>query len=221
MAVISPEDTAARLIAGDASAVEDAIGYLENDPWEFRSGYAKATLLRRLKHVELAELDKTRLQTVLLRYVDVGARWDFREACTLARHLDSGSLRAGLRSRLHGTNVSVAARALTMLLRGCATPLSRPETSTAVARCLWSGPLENGGSAFLWEVEFAVFGHPTGDGRSRLSPRDPTSHRARTVPDGCSELFRRSRSEQENEQEKRTPSANLIVAVAGPAPRKL
>jgi hypothetical protein len=117
MAVISPGDTAARLIAGEASAVQDAIGYLESDPWEYRSGYAKATLLRRLKHIELAELDKVRLQTVLLHYVDVGARWDFREACTLARHLDSVSLRAGLRSRLHGANVSVARRALMMLLR--------------------------------------------------------------------------------------------------------
>jgi hypothetical protein len=108
---------AERLAAGDASAVKDAMEYLEQDPWEFRSGYAKATLLRRLKHIEFAEPERIRLNRVLVRYVDVGLRWDFKEACTLARNLDNDSLRGSLRSRLHAPDISVAVRALAMLLR--------------------------------------------------------------------------------------------------------
>jgi hypothetical protein len=115
--VTFPWDVATRLAAGDALAVEEAISYLEHDPWEFRSGYAKATLLRRLKHIELAEVDKIRLDGVLIRYVDIGARWDFEEACTLARRLNRDTIRSALRSRLHAADVSVALRALTMLLR--------------------------------------------------------------------------------------------------------
>jgi hypothetical protein len=42
MAMTSPWDLATRLAEGDASAVEAAIAYLEDDPWEFRSGYSKA-----------------------------------------------------------------------------------------------------------------------------------------------------------------------------------
>ena len=117
MAMTSPWDVATRLADGDALAVEEAIRYLENDPWEFRSGYAKATLLRRLKHIELAEADKSRLGAVLIRYVDIGWRWDFEEACTLARFLETDALRASLRARLRARDASTAMRALTMLLR--------------------------------------------------------------------------------------------------------
>lgn len=110
-------DLATRLAEGDASAVEEAIRYLENDPWEFGSGYEKATLLRRLKHIALSEADRDRLTIVLIHYVDVGGRWDFVEACTLARSLGTDTLRKHLRLQLHGADMSAAIRALTMLLR--------------------------------------------------------------------------------------------------------
>ena len=122
----SPSEMADALAAGDASAVDEAITYLERDPWEFRSGYAKATLLRRLKHVELTGAQIARLERVLLRYVDVGLRWDFREACTLARRIETRSLPDALRERLRATDVGVALRALTMLLG-----LRRPSLSWA------------------------------------------------------------------------------------------
>jgi hypothetical protein len=122
------DELADALIVADVSAVDAAIAYLERDPWEFRSGYAKATLLRRLKHVALSEPQVVRIERVLLHYVDVGLRWDFREACTLARRLDSGArssvVRSGLRSRLMHDDLGVAVRALTMLLT-----LRRPHLS--------------------------------------------------------------------------------------------
>lgn len=107
------------------SSTEEAIAYLERDPWEFRSGYVKATLLRRLKHVELASAEIARLERVLLHYVDVGLRWDFREACTLARRLQTPSLSSALRARLSADDVGVRVRALAMLLR-----LPRPALSS-------------------------------------------------------------------------------------------
>jgi hypothetical protein len=120
------DDVATRLARGDESAVEEAIRYLESDPWVFGSGYEKATLLRRLKHVALSENDKTRLGRILMHYVDVGWRWDFEEACTLARSLGTAPLRNKLRLRLHDADASIAIRALTMLLR-----LRRARLSTA------------------------------------------------------------------------------------------
>ncbi len=83
-------------------------------------------LLRRLKHVELSPAQTDRLEGVLLRYVDVGLRWDFREACTLARRIDTASLSAALRSRLSASDVGVRLRALAMLLR-----LPRPALTPA------------------------------------------------------------------------------------------
>jgi hypothetical protein len=126
--------------SADASAVDEAIAYLERDPWEFRSGYAKATLLRRLKHVELSDRQVVRIERVLLYYVDVGLRWDFREACTLARRLDSRArstvLRSGFRSRLSAADVGVAVRALTMLLALRRPGLSAHELEAARALML-------------------------------------------------------------------------------------
>jgi hypothetical protein len=144
--------SAADASAVDAAAVDEAIAYLERDPWEFRSGYAKAALLRRLKHVELSDPQVVRIERVLLHYVDVGLRWDFREACTLARRLDSrgrstvarsgprSGLRSQLRSRLAAADVGVAVRALTMLLALRRHRLSARELQTARALMLrWAG----------------------------------------------------------------------------------
>jgi len=98
------------------------VRYLEADPWTFGSGYAKATLFRRLRRAEVDEAQAQRLRAVLLHHVDVGNRWEFREACSLARRL--GGLRPDLRDRLHADDEGAALRALTMLLR-----LDRPRLS--------------------------------------------------------------------------------------------
>lgn len=124
--MVAPEDAEAifrRLDDGDPTAVDDTIAYLEADPWEFRSGYSKATFFRRLKQSGLSSAQVEGLNRVLLHHVDVGFRWEFREACSLARGLSNPNLRRGLTERLHtgpqssGDDGWGALRALTMLLR--------------------------------------------------------------------------------------------------------
>ena len=111
------DDIEDRLAAGSDRAVEDAIAVLERDDWLFRTGYAKATLFRRLKHVNLSNRQADRLRNVLLHYVDVGPRWEFREVCTFARHVSDRRLRSQLSKRVRGHDDGAALRAVTMIGR--------------------------------------------------------------------------------------------------------
>lgn len=153
-----------RMVPGEASAVADAVSYLEDDPWEFGSGYAKANLMRRLKQAPLSASDLERLERVLLHYVDVGQRWEFREACLLARRLSTVSFRDELVERLEAEDVLQARRALSMLLR-----LSRPRLRSgdrAAARRLLvraaalpereAGRVRSGQVRSLWTVEWGT-----------------------------------------------------------------
>lgn len=69
-----------RLEQREPYAVETAIGFLEVDPWFFRSGYIKEELVRRLKHAELRNLQRLRLATVISRSIRHGTG-------RVARHL--------------------------------------------------------------------------------------------------------------------------------------
>ncbi len=73
-----------RLRASDREAIEDAILFLEIDPWYFRSGYLKERLIRGLKAAELTERDKTRLRYVLWNVARGKNRREFRHYCSLA-----------------------------------------------------------------------------------------------------------------------------------------
>ena len=53
------------LAAGETDAKECAITFLEYDCYYFRSGYMKAKLLTRLKHLDLAQAETGRLQEVV------------------------------------------------------------------------------------------------------------------------------------------------------------
>ena len=53
------------LAAGEADAKECAITFLEYDCYYFRSGYMKAKLLTRLKHLDLTQTETRRLQKVV------------------------------------------------------------------------------------------------------------------------------------------------------------
>lgn len=105
-----------RLREGDPHAVDPMLAFLEVDPWCFRSGYAKETILHLLRRHELAPLQRGRLEAVLLRSVDVGDRREFRSSCRVARRFATQPLRAALRERLHGEDPDVARRALWMLV---------------------------------------------------------------------------------------------------------
>jgi hypothetical protein len=78
------DDFRRRLRAGEREAVEDAILYLEVDPWCFRSGYLKQRLTDDLKRVSLTEHDRERLRCVMLGVARGRNRREFRHYCRLA-----------------------------------------------------------------------------------------------------------------------------------------
>lgn len=104
-----------RLRAGDPIAVEPAITFLEADPWCFRSGYAKETILRFLPRATLMEGQVARLRVVVLHAVDVGDRREFRGYSRLARHVVDDAFRTELLSRLRSADPGRARRALWVL----------------------------------------------------------------------------------------------------------
>lgn len=77
-------DAIERLRVGDPTAVDPAIAFLEADPWAFRTGYLKGTIMRRLRRCPLDPEQQARLRAVLLYLVEAGGRWEYREACRLA-----------------------------------------------------------------------------------------------------------------------------------------
>jgi hypothetical protein len=105
MALLYPKefwDGLERLRTGDPTAIEPAITFLEVDPWCFRSGYAKETILRLLKRANLSDEQAERLRSVIVRAVDVGDRREFRGYCKLARHVVDDPLSVTLLERLFG-----------------------------------------------------------------------------------------------------------------------
>jgi uncharacterized protein (TIGR02996 family) len=89
-----------RLRSGDAAALETAVAFLEADPWFFRSGYAKESLIRFLCRLELAQEHVARLRRVVLAAVDGRHRREFRSYCRLARKVDGPEVRSELVRRL-------------------------------------------------------------------------------------------------------------------------
>ena len=68
----------------DKNLLEFAVCFMEVDPWFFRSGYFKESLLTRLKRSDLEESTRRRLRTVLLDSVDRRGMRDFKYYCRLA-----------------------------------------------------------------------------------------------------------------------------------------
>jgi hypothetical protein len=60
----------AALQAGDRSGLEYGVRFLEADPWCFRSGYVKPTLIYPITRLELDESVRERLRRVVLAVVD-------------------------------------------------------------------------------------------------------------------------------------------------------
>ena len=194
-----PLEIADALAGGDGSAVEDAIAYLERDPWEFRSGYAKATLLRRLKHFDLTTTQTARVESILLRYVDVGPRRDFREACVLARCIEPTTLPRLLRRRLKAADIMVAVRALTMLVglrRPGLSPDERATARTILVRWAsadqfhpapWPSATMRRLVRRLWSPDWAEFLHT----HAAAGPDDPLRKGARRLLKAAPRRWRR------------------------------
>ena len=104
-----------RLKAGDPAGLDIAIGFLEDDPWFFRSGYIKEHLLTFIKRIDIPERYLPRLERVLLAAVDGRDRHEFRQYCHLAREIGSANLRHELSTRLHDDNPGIQRRSSWML----------------------------------------------------------------------------------------------------------
>jgi hypothetical protein len=81
---------------GDGSRAENAVAFLEADPVCFRSGYAKADLLRFLGRIPLGAALEERLRSVVLQVVRSRHGREFRRYCLLARQLDCPDFRRRL-----------------------------------------------------------------------------------------------------------------------------
>ncbi|HET7489632.1 MAG TPA: hypothetical protein VFJ85_17020 [Acidimicrobiales bacterium] len=182
-------DDVERLRAGDPDAVEPLLAFLEADPWCFRSGYAKETILRFLRRHRLDGGQQARVEGVLLHAVDAGDRREFRMSCKLARANATPGLRAGLHARLRSADPGVARRALLML-----TSIKRPRldaAEVAIARGVvlrgaerrraprWVGELAWRFWSDDWEDELrsaAISGAPGSDAALRVLAALPRTH---------------------------------------------
>jgi len=73
-----------RLRAGDPAMVEDAIVFLEIDPWFFRSGYLKERVVSDLKRAPLSPRQRERLRHIIIEVCRGRNRREFRYYCQLA-----------------------------------------------------------------------------------------------------------------------------------------
>jgi hypothetical protein len=115
---------------GEDGPVEDALTFLEVDPWCFRSGYAKETILRRLKRVTFSAEQAVRLRAVVLHTIEVGDRREFRGYCRLAPKVADPAFRGAVLARLRSKDRGVARRAL-WALDAMAEPLDPDDRAIA------------------------------------------------------------------------------------------
>jgi hypothetical protein len=115
MRFIESPDGRRRLREGDPALVEHAISFLELDPYVFRSGYAKAAIIRCIKRLAFTHPQIQRLQGVVLRALDKCDRPEFRAYCRLAAAVDSPAFYTRIRERLDSADAGVRRRARCIL----------------------------------------------------------------------------------------------------------
>ncbi len=99
----------------DPNQLESVISFLEPDPWFFRSGYAKATVINKIMSVALSVDQVRRLRVVLLEVVRGRDRREFRAFCRLARKLASPELSRELEALESSSERGIRRRAGWML----------------------------------------------------------------------------------------------------------
>jgi hypothetical protein len=104
-----------RLRTHDPEAVENAIKFLEVDPWFFRSGYIKEEILRRLKSAPLTSVMKLTLERLIMRSLGHGGRREARAHARLAGAIASPALAEAMETRTLDSNPEVRRRARQVL----------------------------------------------------------------------------------------------------------
>lgn len=98
------QDARKRMVSGEREVIEDALLFLEVDPWFFRSGYLKERVLRHLKSAALTERDRARLRNVIDSVTQGPSRRELRDYCRLALKVWAPEWEAQLRDRAERIN---------------------------------------------------------------------------------------------------------------------
>jgi len=154
-------DLGRRLAGGQPGAVEEALTFLERDPYFFRSGYARERVARRLARVELTAVQKVRVRAVVLSCVD-GRRFCPQPGVgRLARAVADNRLRRELRARLHARDRRVARRALQMVVNVRTPGLTTDDIAAARALVLaeagrgqWLSPTVARLAVYVWSGDW-------------------------------------------------------------------
>jgi hypothetical protein len=152
-----------RLARSEPESIEEALTFLERDPYFFRSGYARERLARRLAHAALTPVQKARARVIVLSSVDGQRHCPFPGVGKLARAVADNSLRRALRARLHHPDTTVARRALRMIADVRAPGLSTDDIAAArallladAARGRWLSLTVARLATYVWSGEWEV-----------------------------------------------------------------
>lgn len=110
--------------------MEEAIRFMEADPWFFRSGFIKEEIVRRLKQAPLTDKQRRRLSGIVTRSLLSGTRRSARHVARLAPLADNESLRSHLESLARSSGE--AARRATGVARAAIRGLKQSEQTISV-----------------------------------------------------------------------------------------
>jgi hypothetical protein len=155
------EDLPIRMLERDPIAVEEALSFLERDPYFSRSGYARERVARYLARTELSADDRDRARAVVLSSIDGSRHCPLPGLAKLARAVADNRLRRALRERLHAGDASVRARALRTIVsvrHPGFTPedlaAAREQVLAEVDRGPWLSPSVRRLAIHLWTPEW-------------------------------------------------------------------
>ncbi len=102
----------AALATGEATAIDRALRFLEDDPYFFRSGYVRQRIARKLAGSALDAPQRQRARSIVMGWVDGQVHPGRAGSVCLARAVADNPMRRALLGRLRGNEADVALRAL-------------------------------------------------------------------------------------------------------------
>lgn len=103
------------VLLADPYAIDEALAFLEADPFTFRSGYARCRIALRLAGAPLSQQQRARARALIVSSVDGSNHCPQPGIGRLARTVADNDLRRQVRARLHDPDLTVAHRSLRML----------------------------------------------------------------------------------------------------------
>jgi hypothetical protein len=190
------ESIGARVGDDDPEAIEEALTFLERDPFFFRSGYARERIARRLAHCDLTPAQKARARSLVVSTVDGLRHCPMPGLGKLAGAVADNSLRRELRGRLHHQDAARARRALRIVVHVRRPGLTSDNIEAARRHVLaeaaggtWLSPSVARLARYLWsrewEAELATlvpYHGPDRAGAKRLLEAAAKRRRRRPAP---------------------------------------